>query len=780
MSSASELKKLFEQRVKLQPSTSLLEVKLSSRALGDEQMSDLGRYLDSILPDADPNATEEAVWANVELAENNIGNAGLISVLDALDRHRVACKSIKLYRNKICDEGGIRLAEFVRRQSSGVDEIHLSHNMFSARSLVVLCMALAKHEGYPAVGRNRLYIPCWVRMEYNNIARPQEVLEMLRRDGPITICLAENRDDCGPWRCACSNKDKALVPKVHLFAIANQSRRPNPLEDSELIKEIRRWGGQPQTVSPVVRKAAPTLPTGPRGVVPPKAGTNCTTPTASMANAPPRAPVWDVSPLQRARTAPAVVSDANEDESSRSGKNDEIQKDKDLSADGSSVARKGNAWSSFPKFNNSPAPAKSESDFCMSDKDDSPIREASDPENFDPPVRSPACENGRQAAAEAAAGALLKRLQGSDGAKPAAPGGKAETSSSTRKSLVLDGGGRRRIHPNQLVEADNSAPFICPLCHFVIARPIITTCSHLFCEACFRTWVSDQVSKQKSQQPSGGPVPLIPCPQTGCTRKLKKQDIVLLNKADSTKVAAAALLQRLRNNLRVRCVHHVDHFTHAFGTDAKRLEKETGMKCNWIGDLMAYEEHVQKGCPIENRLTERIAASQNGHSSGAVAPPPPPVRAGASNSSPTAQKAEACDDAKVIKAQAAQKPAVEHTRMNGNSGNSGNGALTAVQDSVAQGDNDDDDGEINEVRVAQYDYHPRDSDKDQLPLKRHDFVRVWKKTATGWAAGVRLKRNTGGSGEEYEEVGSPGWFPEGYLFPMTAGVKDQAPPQEGS
>lgn len=727
--------------MKLQPGTSLLEVKLSGRGLGDEQMTDLGRYLGQILPDPDPNMVEEAVWANVELAENNIGNAGLISVLDALDRHRVACKVIKLYRNKICDEGGVRLAEMLRRQQSAVDEIHLSHNMFSARSLVALCMALAKHEGYPAVGRNRLYIPCWVRMEYNSISRPQEVLDMLRQNGPIAICTADNRDDCGPWRCACSNKDKKAVPKVHLFTITNQSRRIHPHEDSDLHAEIRRWGGVIQPLAPSVRKPPPTLPAG--RSVPPKAGANCTTPTASVANAPPRVNPWDLGGgLPRSITAPAAVGGANsEDESGRSAKNsDNHGDDQGKAAEGAN------------------------SDFCLSDKEESPKREASEPDCFDPPLRKtpPAPENESKPPSEAAAEALLKRLQGNEAGTATRKenaagalaqntgGGTGENTSNLRKSLVLDGGGRRRIHPKQLVEADNSGPFICPLCAFVIARPVITSCSHLFCENCFRSWVGDQVSNQKKNQAPGAPVPLIPCPQSvqsPCAGKLRKQDIMQLDKADATKVGAVALLIRLKNNLRVRCVHHADHFKYSFGKDSELVSRESGTTCDWIGDLMAYDNHVATGCQVETRVAEKFSAKENGTRTGGPASP-----AGMPNSAavgPTPNE---------VKAPLAQKGAVE-PRTNGPAGNEA--ASDAIKPAFKDGYISAA-GDVGEVRVAQYDYVPRESDKAQIPLRRHDFVRVFEITDSGWAAGVRLSRET------MQEVGDAGWFPEGYLFPLTA------------
>jgi len=63
-----------------------------------------------------------------------------------------------------------------------------------------------------------------------------------------------------------------------------------------------------------------------------------------------------------------------------------------------------------------------------------------------------------------------------------------------------------------------------------------------------------------------------------------------------------------------------------------------------------------------------------------------------------------------------------------------------------------------EVRVARYDYNPRD-DKAQIVLKANDFVRIFEVTESGWAAGVRLCKET------MQEVGDAGWFPAGYLFP---------------
>jgi hypothetical protein len=408
--------------------------------------------------------------------------------------------------------------------------------------------------------------------------------------------------------------------------------------------------------------------------------------------------------------------------------------------------------------------------FGFSDKDDSPNKEVvaddSFEQAFDPPQRknSPASpdsgskidvESGKapalqsakspqhQAGNQSSGNSTRKETVSATTTTSSTGGGVGTGDNSTsahRKSLVLDGGGRRRILPKQLVEADNSGPFVCPLCTFVIAKPVITSCSHLFCEACFRHWVTDQVSKQKKTSDPGAPVPLVPCPQTLCKEKLRKQDIMLLDKADSTKVGAVALLQRLRNNLRVRCVHHIEHFKFAFGQDAEKVHRETGLKCEWIGDISAFDDHVKR-CQIECKILDKLS---NG--SHATPPPPPgaPTRSSPKNSTQTDAKAKA-------------KASPESKTNGSNYGFEGKSENGGMADS-------------GEVRIAQYDYIPKLSDKAQISLQKHDFVRVFEITESGWAAGVRLSRDT------MTEVGDAGWFPEGYLFPLTGSGQKKEPP----
>lgn len=222
----------WEDSVKLTRGNTL-QIRLSSQGLTDEQMCEVSDFLDKLLESA---ASKNVCANSIELSENAIGNKGIIAFADVLERHDVHVKCMKLYKNRIGDEGAFRLSDFIKNQVEPMEELHLSHNLLTGLALVSLCLAFHQHryQAYPFRSRSMAFIPCWVRLEYNSIANPKFCLDLLKKETKIRICLAENRDLCGPWRCCHSQMQSKDVPSVHLFAIQNTCRRAvKPGVDSE-------------------------------------------------------------------------------------------------------------------------------------------------------------------------------------------------------------------------------------------------------------------------------------------------------------------------------------------------------------------------------------------------------------------------------------------------------------------------------------------------------------------------------------------------------------------
>lgn len=756
------MKKLFAERVNLSPS--YLQVRLSGRGLGDDQMVMLGRFLDTLFSDAGGPPAGGEVSANIELAENVIGNAGLIAVLASLERNKVSCKCMKLYKNRIGDEGGIRLADVVRRQPSAFEELHLSHNMLTGRTLIAICMALGKHEGYPLVGRNRLYIPCWLRMEYNHIGRPQDVVELLRREGEVPICLADNRDDCGPWRCCQACRTKQGVPKVHLFTVACQCRsRTTNQDDAELREEIRRWGGRTGPPAPSTRLPLARAASGPASTLAAGTGNSPTRPKAGPAAGANSRPVWDIHGIGRSPTAAAAVANGNSlqpEVCPEPSGEDKPKLDLGGPTKGEEVA--------------APLPSRSISEPVpdvsgVSEASPSSVRHASSVGDRASGGTFPAAAGKSPVAGKHAAATVS--VTGAAGAQPPPPAvspaaaeacpkealaNMPDTSSEHRASLVTDRLGRRRIQPNQLVggTGGSNQQFVCLLCSFVMVNPVMTSCSHLFCERCFKWWVDEQVSKQRSRQSAEQKaVMTLPCPD--CTTQLQRKDITLLDKADARN-GAAALLARLRKNIQVRCVHHRDLFEYPFGKDAEEIARTRRVTCCWVGDLGSYEEHLSKKCEVEP-----LAAALGGPNGGtaadarfaaaAQAEQESEARAGTSGGAEAVHgQAAAAAGGSIQESTSASPKSTNNSASQSTADASAGTAATQSDTAIAEG---------GEVRVARYDYTPKETDRAQLALAKDDLVLVYSVTESGWAAGVRIDKKT------KEEVGEAGWFPAAYLSP---------------
>jgi hypothetical protein len=185
----------------------------------------------------------------------------------------------------------------------------------------------------------------------------------------------------------------------------------------------------------------------------------------------------------------------------------------------------------------------------------------------------------------------------------------------------------------------------------------------------------------------------------------------MLEQATDNKQGSAILL-RLRNNIRVKCVHHSDLYNRSFGKDAEGIARTKRITCSWVGDLSSYDDHVQKHCPVEPCIRPTGAA--------------------------------------VLASQATVKKAASPKKT--------------ASESI--------DSDEYELRVAKFDYMPNGTDKAQISLKANDIVKIFELNSSGWAAGVRVDRSTR---EEVGEAGwFPAAYLEEAVFSFAAAAEKGA------
>lgn len=651
------------------PPSTAYKLTYSRRRFTDDDLQRLRREL--------PLRQDAYAYEEVDFSQNELSSAGLRVVLEVC-RRCPKLRVLKLYRNQIDDGGAKGLAELCE-QCPAIEEMHLSHNHFTAVGVEALVAAAAQ-------ARPDHMSPLWLRLEQNDVGDPDAVYRSLQ--SRLSVC---NRQD--EFRCTvrvCCRKMKVHLPFFNCQRASRyQSGSDKPSGSTPVGFKVPENAA---IAGPSFRVPRGEASQGSPSVAQPRSAT--TTPKSNNGPASNGGCVWDVAGSGRRLSGSASPVSHSEG--------------------AETPADKSPAWGAAAACR---SPATGNGSGTPSSSSKNGVGAAVEQPVASVPATSPTVKSTVTAV---------------NGDVPGTAGSSEKTGEQARASIILDTHGQRRIAPKQLEAEDASNQFVCPLCSFVMVKPVITSCSHLFCDTCFRNWVGGQVSKMKKGMPGDGPVPLIPCPQPRCQTKLRKKDIMPMDKADTSKVGAVQLLQRLRNNLAVRCVHHCEHFKLPFGRDAERVAQQTGTTCKWVGDLMAYEVHIQKGCPVESHLRGTLAdvVSKCGDRSEVAtsAVPQGPPKASGTLPSTTGSPVKASF---TQQGSAPQPPAKD-------------GATASEQD---------------EVRIARYDYNPRDTDNAQIVLKANDSVRIFEVTDSGWAAGVKLCKDT------MQEVGEAGWFPAGYLFP---------------
>jgi len=666
---------------------------------------------------------QRALWANVDFSGNPITGVGVKKLLALFREFTVALKCLKLYKCHVEDDGGVELAHFLEQQAEPFEELHLSHNRLTHVTLIALLAACKNHAKYPRQAASRgggkdggdhhgghggdkdnnvNLIPLWARLEYNQIPKVENILNLIKQAYDLNICYATDRDNCGPWRCV--NSSKSAVggggnglnknPCVHLFSI-NQQRttglQETSLEKVAVKKLITRFAPKSCAQSVALMNAPVASSIAPQST-PPVPGSGSSLGTAMTTNAT-AAPAWVSSP-QSTGQQPA---------------SSEMKWNTDTDGNGASIYAHGKL-AAFPQ-NDGPsntggnAHGKSVNAHGLGGQavtrgnqphlerlDYTALHYARDPFSSELQIKCLACmdsikeTNDRKVVIVAncahtfcsdcfgetvksninkstellkktpvagagserephvgemvgkhipcpCCGVLMKwddilvlepddwqflrsKLLGGGERRAQSPNGQQESQhieKTDKKSvdsppnrLNSDDFGRMIVYPEQVNESTSDAlrveTFVCKFCKTVSLQPILTSCSHLFCSPCFDDYVSGQVSAKKAR---GEQAVAIPCPHPGCGNPLRKADVMDLRDNEAarkgTSAAVTKVIQRVRNNMKVRCVHHPMHYNLDFGDPAREIYEKYNISCDWEGDLNSIEKH-SLACQVANLL----------------------------------------------------------------------------------------------------------------------------------------------------------------------------------
>lgn len=241
---------LLAERVSCLPGDpGIVNAKLSGLQLGPTSAAALAQCLDEVLGAhrrENSGAARQGpamLWANLELNDNDAGDAAVTAMLDTLEAHQVSIKRADLRGNGITDRSALRLALAIYQQPLRVEEVDLSCNGLSSRSLIGLCMGVAQNRRTVAI--SALTMPCWLRLESNCIADPIDVLRMLRSRTQISSCVAVDRRACGPQYCT-HCRDDLHGPAIHLYALPSQRLETQVhVNEVDLADEVKFWEQSP-------------------------------------------------------------------------------------------------------------------------------------------------------------------------------------------------------------------------------------------------------------------------------------------------------------------------------------------------------------------------------------------------------------------------------------------------------------------------------------------------------------------------------------------------------
>lgn len=210
-------------------------VRAERRRITDEKLQRIVRHVVPQVRDLPPCLVE------LNLANNDIRDAGVSQMCDALRHANVQLHILRLQRNRIQCQGAEALSRFVSRSRVPLEELHLSHNLISFTEALQLIRSACRREDY-AMKRK----PLWLRLErqqvrWTDFERSEELqMERVREivtnmtdellhnappdlevNGPL-LCLVRRTGRCSARYCEHQHKSG---PFVHLPYLLQQGSR---------------------------------------------------------------------------------------------------------------------------------------------------------------------------------------------------------------------------------------------------------------------------------------------------------------------------------------------------------------------------------------------------------------------------------------------------------------------------------------------------------------------------------------------------------------------------
>lgn len=134
---------------------------------------------------------EKNDYEEVDFSSAHLSSRELRKVLDICYRCR-NLRVLRLYKNKIDDEGAADLAEFCAKRP-GIEQIHMSHNLITAIGIEKLVTSAES-------SRKKDQYPLWLRVEHNMVENPEKVFRELEER--LKVCQRPDERRCTPQECA--------------------------------------------------------------------------------------------------------------------------------------------------------------------------------------------------------------------------------------------------------------------------------------------------------------------------------------------------------------------------------------------------------------------------------------------------------------------------------------------------------------------------------------------------------------------------------------------------